>query len=233
MKRLFVFTAIVLAIVLTSRVHAQWAIMKSDAEVNIKKGMNYIYNTNFDSAEVCFRNVIQMYPEHPSGYFLDAMVDWWRMQIDKRNKSYSDQFLQKVERVVTVCDALTDKNEFDITGLFFKGGILGFRGRYYASNQSWLKAANDGREAFDILIKCSKLAPGNHDIMLGTGIYNYFAAALPEQYPALKTVMVFLPNGDKKLGILQLEAAGNKAKYAAVEAKVVLQQVYGNQFERN
>ncbi len=214
-------------------VSAQWVLMRSDADALITAGTNHIYNTQFDSATACFQKVNKLYPNYPAGYFMEAMVDWWRMQIDQRNKSYGEQFLQKVDKVVDICDRMLDSNAYDIAGLFFKGGILGYRGRYYASNQSWLKATNDAREALDILIKCNQLAPSNYDIMLGTGIYNYFADALPNKYPALKPIMLFLPSGDKKLGVLQLEAASKRARYAAVEAKVVLQMVYGNQFEHS
>jgi tetratricopeptide (TPR) repeat protein len=211
---------------------AQFALMRADADELITRGTAHIYNTRFDSATVCFEKVNALYPDFPAGYFMEAMIDWWRMQIDQRNTSYAESFLRKVDKVVEVCDRILDTNEFDIAGLFFKGGILGYRGRYYASNSSWLKATNDARQALDILIKCNKLAPSNYDIMLGTGIYNYFADSLPNQYPALKPIMVFLPSGDKKLGVLQLEAAARNARYAAVEAKVVLQMVYGSQFEK-
>ncbi len=230
--RSYTFVIVLTLLGLCQRSDAQWALMRSDADALITSGTGYIYNTRFDSAAVCFQKVIALYPNYPAGYFMDAMVDWWRLQIDQRNKAAGEQFLVKVDKVIEVCNRMLDSNQYDIAGLFFKGGILGYRGRYYASNQSWLKATNDAREALDILIACNKLAPSNYDIMLGTGIYNYFAAALPERYPALKPIMLFLPNGDKKLGVLQLEAAAKHARYAAIEAKVVLQMVYGNQFER-
>ncbi len=229
----FVLILSITVALLSLRLDAQWALMHSDADRLITKGSDFIYNTEFDSATTCFQQVIQRYPNYPAGYFMEAMVDWWRMQIDSRNKSYDESFLQNVDKVVQICDRMLDTNAYDISGLFFKGGILGYRGRYYASNQSWLRATNDAREALDILLKCNQLAPQNYDIMLGTGIYNYFAAALPERYPALKPIMVFLPSGDKKIGVLQLEAAAKRARYAAVEAKVTLQMVYGNQFEHS
>ncbi|MBI5323908.1 MAG: hypothetical protein HZB41_01275, partial [Ignavibacteriae bacterium] len=80
--------------------------------------------------------------------------------------------------------------------------------------------------------KCWQLAPGNHDIMLGTGIYNYFAVVLPEKYSGLKAISVFLPEGDKEIGILQLESAGKYARYSNIEAKVILLQIY-YQWEEN
>lgn len=212
--------------------YAQWALLRSDADSLIRRGRDCIYAAQFDSARFIFAEVIRRYPNHPAGYFLDAMIEWWQMQVDRRNaRSYESTFLRKIERVLTLCDSILDHNPYDIVGLFFKGGALGYRGRFYATIQSWLKAANDGRLALDILIKCNQLAPTNHDIMLGTGIYNYYAAALPEKYPVLKPIMLFLPSGDKQIGILQLESAAHHATYADIEAKVLLQQIYSQQFE--
>ena len=44
--------------------------------------------------------------------------------------------------------------------------------------------------------------------------------------------MTFFPRGDKLIGLLQLKAASNNARYAATEAEVVRLQVY-YQFEEN
>ena len=211
---------------------AQWVMMRSDADSLVQIGADMIYNMEFNAASALFGKVISMYPKHPAGYFLDAMVEWWRIQSDRRSKKNDDAFLNKCENVIKLCDELLDANDKDLSALFFKGGALGFRGRFYAGRESWIKAADDGHTAFDILQKLQKIAPGNHDIMLGTGLYNYYAAALPEQYPALKAIMMFLPRGDKNIGIMQLAAAGRSAKYAATEAKVSLLQVY-YQFEKN
>ncbi len=229
--RLF-FACSAIGCLASSTAVAQWALLRTDADSLIRVGRDHIYGARFEEARRVFALVIARYPSHPAGYFLDAMIEWWQMQLDRRNSSrYESAFLEKIERVITICDSILEHNPYDIAGLFFKGGALGYRGRYYATVQSWLKAANDGRLALDILIKCNQLAPSNHDIMLGTGIYNYYAAALPEKYPVLKPIMVFLPSGDKRIGILQLEAAARNATYADIEAKVLLQQVYSAQFE--
>jgi tetratricopeptide (TPR) repeat protein len=80
----------------------------------------------------------------------------------------------------------------------------------------------------EILRELQRLAPSNHDIMFGTGVYNYYAAYLPEKYPLLKPAMMFLPRGDRELGLLQLKASANKARYAAVEAKTQLMAILYN-----
>ncbi|MBM2814649.1 MAG: hypothetical protein HW421_1411 [Ignavibacteria bacterium] len=211
---------------------AQWVIMKNDADSLVRLGSDYIYNMQYDSASSCFKKVMQIYPKHPAGYFLDAMVEWWRIWISHDKGKYDQLFLSKIEKVLQVCKMILDSNSTDLNALFFKGGSLGYRGRYYTIRSNWLSAASDAREGMKILLDCNEKAPGNHDIMLGTGIYNYFAQKFQESYPILAPIMAFLPKGDKEIGLLQLQASARYARYTATEAKVVLQQIY-EQFEKD
>ena len=216
----------------TFNLSAQWSILRTEADSLIKVGSDHIYNVEFDSAYTCFKEVIRMYPEHPAGYFLDAMVEWWKIILYRETRIYDGIFLSKIQKVIDICDKGLDSNSYDITFLFFKAGAMGYRGRFYAIREMWLKAANDGKDGFDLFIKCLNLAPNNHDIMLGTGIFNYFAAALPEKYPILTTLAPFLPKGDKQLAIAQLKSSARYARYTQVEAKVVLLQIFYD-FEDN
>lgn len=227
----YILLSIVFLFALTP-LKAQWAIMYEDADSLVLKGSNHIYNVEFDQAEEVFDEMIKRYPEHPAGYFLDAMVDWWKIQLFRYTEQYDKPFLKKIDRVINVCDNILDTNEIDLNALFFKAGAIGFRGRYYTIRKKWLQAARDGADAFGLLRQCQKMSH-NYDIMLGTGIYNYFAVVVPEIFPVLKPMLGFLPNGDKELGILQLKAAANNARYAKIEAKVVLLQIYyDDDFER-
>lgn len=205
---------------------SQISILFEDADSLVLKGSDYIYNVQFDSARMTFEELIKRYPDHPSGYFLDAMIDWWRITINRNNKAFEKEFLKNIEKVIKICDKLLKKNPNDITALFFKGGALGYRGRYYAENEKWFDAASDGKEAFDIMIICHKEAQGNHDIMLGTGIYNYYGEVIPTDFPLVKPLMTFLPPADKKIGLYQLKAAAYYSRYSQVEAMVALMQAY-------
>ncbi|MDT3740344.1 MAG: hypothetical protein RO257_12685 [Candidatus Kapabacteria bacterium] len=213
-------------------IFSQWVIMKQDADSLVREGTFYIYNVEFEKAENCFRQVKEMYPKHPVGYFLDAMVYWWKITLYRETSQFDKPFEDRIDKIISLCDDILDENENDLAALFFKAGALGYRGRHYAQKESWVKAASDGASAYNLMIKCQKLAPANHDIMLGTGLYNYFAVAIPEKFPVVKPLMTFFARGDKQLGIYQLRAASRKARYAAVEARVVLLQIY-NSFEKD
>lgn len=228
---LFLYVVLMAFSVLTES-NSQWVIMKNDADSLVRQGTFYIYNVEFDKAEVCFNQIKKMYPGHPAGYFLDAMVFWWKITLHRESRKFDQPFEERIDKVINICDKILDTNENDLTALFFKAGAMGYRGRHFAQKESWIKSASDGASAYNLMIKCQKLAPANHDIMLGTGVYNYFAVAIPEKFPMVKPLMTFFPRGDKQLGIYQLRAASRKARYAAVEARVVLLQIY-NSFERD
>ena len=228
-----IFLSILTVLFFSFTLNAQWSILNPEADSMVLAVADYIYNLDFQNAEKCFKEVQNKFPEQPAGYFLDAMIDWWRLMVDRpRSGNFKDSFLNKIDKTIKVCDAILDTNNGNINALFFKGGALGYRGRFYADEENWVKAVSDASSGLNILIECLKIAPSNHDIMLGTGIYNYFAAAIPEKYPVVKPLMLLLPSGDKKIGEYQLKAAASKARYASVEAKVVLMQVYYS-FENN
>lgn len=192
----------------------------------VTSGIKQIYNIKFPEAEKTFRTVIANYPDHPAGRFFLAMIDWWRILIDLDTEKYDEIFFQKLEDVINQCDQILKKNPENVDALFFKGGAIGFRGRLRANRNSWLKAADDGRDALPIVERAANLNPANIDVQLGFGIYNYYAEVIPDEYPAIKPLMLFLPSGDKKKGIKQLNNTALNGKYAKYEAQYFLMTLY-------
>ncbi|PIW98938.1 MAG: hypothetical protein COZ80_07980 [Ignavibacteria bacterium CG_4_8_14_3_um_filter_37_9] len=189
-------------------------------------GIKQIYNIQFNDAEKTFRSLISDYPRHPAGRFFLAMIDWWKILLDVDNESYDDIFYQKLEDVIFHCDEVLKKDEKNVDALFFKGGAIGFRGRLRALRESWLKAADDGRQALPIVERAAKLNPTNQDVQLGFGIYNYYASVIPDKYPLVKPLMIFFPAGDKLKGIEQLKNTAFNGKYAKYEAQYFLMTLY-------
>jgi tetratricopeptide (TPR) repeat protein len=211
-----------------SALHAQDAKFDSIAS----KGIKEIYNIKFDQAETTFRSLIADYPEHPAGRFFLSMIDWWKILLDLDTEIHDELFFKKLDDVIHQCDDILDRDEENIDALFFKGGAIGFRGRLRAYRESWIKAADDGREALPIVERASNLDPNNVDVQLGFGIYNYYASVIPAEYPLLKPLMIFFPSGDKELGIQQLNNTAERGKYARYEAIYFLMTLY-YQYENN
>jgi hypothetical protein len=198
----------------------------SDFDSRVNTGIKQIYNIKFTDAEKTFRSVMADYPEHPAGRFFLAMIDWWKILLEPDNESYDEIFFLKLEDVIYQCDQLLDKNLKDVDALFFKGGSIGFRGRLRAFRESWLKAADDGREALPIVEEAAALDPNNMDVQLGFGIYNYYAEVIPNENPLIKPLMIFFPDGDKEKGIQQLKNTAFNGKFAKYEARYFLMTLY-------
>jgi len=146
--------------------------------------------------------------------------------IDLDDTQYDESFFESMDRVVDMCDSILDADTNDITAIFFKGGAIGFKGRLKFHREDYLAAANAGRKALPLVQTASELDPNNYDILLGTGMYNYYAEVIPSEYPWLKPLLLFIPPGDKKKGLEQLTIASEKGKYSSVETTYFLMQIY-------
>jgi len=200
------------------QIHAQDARFDSI----VVKGMKQIYNIEFESANNTFRNLITDYPNHPAGKFFIAMIDWWRILLDTSTDQYDESFFKKLENVIYQSDRILEEDPDNVDALFFKGGAIGFRGRLSSLRDDWLSAADDGRIAMPLVEHAAQLDHKNIDVQLGFGIYNYYAAVIPEEYPIVKPLMIFLPSGDKELGIKQLHNIAVNGKYTKYEAQYFL-----------
>lgn len=198
----------------------------------VVKGIRQIYSIDFEAALKTFQGLTADYPKHPAGKFFIAMLEWWKIILDTSTEEYDESFLKKIEDVIAQCDIILDNEPDNVDALFFKGGAIGFRGRLRSLRNSWLSAASDGKEALPLVERAAELDPDNIDVKLGFGIYNYYAAVIPEQYPIVTPLMIFLPSGDKELGIKQLKSIAANGKYTKYEAYYFLMTLYYN-FEKD
>ncbi len=198
----------------------------------IERGIHQIYSIEFEKAEETFATIRADYPEHPAGNFFDAMIVWWRILLDLRSEIYDDLLRDKLELVIDQCDDILDKDETNVDAIFFKGGALGYRGRLSSLRKDWFDAAADGKDALPLVFLAYDLDSTNTDVILGFGIYNYFAEIIPEIFPPVEPLMIFFPEGDKKKGIEQLKFVSENGKYAKYEATYFLMTSY-YAFEKN
>ena len=203
--------------------YAQW-IEDRAIDRRVQYGIDELYNFEFDKADSNFSEVIQLRPDHPVGYFFRAMVQWERIISKFDDESQDEKLYDLLDVVVELCEKRLDDNPEDVAAMFFKGGAVGFRGRLRANRGKWLGAANDGIVALPLVRKAFELEPNNYDVLLGIGIYNYYAAVIPSKYPFVKPAMIFFPSGDRKKGLEQLRQASLHAKYVQVEATYFLMQ---------
>lgn len=202
----------------------------SDEEVN--KGIDHIYRLQFDSANTIFQSFVDRDPKDPTGYFFLAMSDWWKIYINKEERSFDDSYLAKVDKCIKVCEERLDENENNDWATFLLGGVIGYRGFMNVMRDNWLKAIDDGKQGLNLVQKSYEMNPSNKDATLGLGIYNYAVDYVVQRYPFLKAVLFFFPKGNKELGISQLKDCAENGRFSRTEANAVLAYIHLS-YEKN
>lgn len=229
--------AVLLMLGLSARpAEAQWVLQSGEMDRQVRRGIDLIYNMDYDAADRTFDTVMRVNPEHPAGYFYSAMVIFWRAVTNPDNTTYDEQYRNRLQLAIDKSDKLLEENERDITGIFYKGGALGMRARIFAIRPNWQDAISlvlgDAKEGIKYLNLIEEIIPANHDVMFGRGLYNYYVEAVKQDYPGLSPIIGLFATGNKRVGLFMLEKAAKDAQYAKTEAQYELMKIYYS-YEKN
>jgi len=190
----------------------------------IIRGINDLYDLEFDAAEKRFSRIVAEQPEHPAGYFYMAMVTWSKLSVGFWTEQNLEEYVGRIDRTISVARKRIEKNDKDSRSYFYLGGALGFKGRFELMRHKWFSSYNLAYDAIQALKTCQELDPENKDVLLGLGIYDYYTAKLSGVLRFLS--YLFLHKGDKEEGLRKLHVAANEAAYSGLEARSMLIHIY-------
>ncbi len=229
------FLSIVVSLLLfATSARAQWILQSGEMDQQVHRGIELIYNMQFEAADAIFDSVIGEYPSHPAGYFYRATVMFWRAITNPDNTSYDAEYKAWLQKAVDRADTLLDHNPKDIAGLFYKGASIGMRARIYEYRLGPNDAMDiiklvlgDAKDGVSYLDQLEDIIPDNPDVLFGRGLDNYYVETVKEQTPLLAPMIAAsFPAGNKTAGLQMLEIAAAHAAYASVEAKFELMHIY-------
>jgi len=225
--RAFIQPLFILALFLSPPcVHAAESVKPERRQPNqeIIRGINCLYDLDFDEAERTFSRLVHEKPDHSAGYFYLAMVTWSRLSVGFWTAQNLNEYVERIDQTISVARKGIEKNEKDSRHYFYLGGALGFKGRFELMQQNWFSSYNLAYDAIRALKTCQKLDPDNKDVLLGLGIYDYYTAKLSGVLKFL--TYLFLHRGDKDEGLRKLHVAANEAVYSGLEAESMLIHIY-------
>ena len=207
---------------------SQLLIADMSVQIEATEAMNAMYNFDFNEARIQYNWLMQKYPESPLSYFLLGLNEWWKIIPDSDVEIYDDTFHYYMDTTIMIAEAMLDVPKSRIEGAFFLAAAYAFKGRLYSDRGQWGRAASAGKSSLkylDISKEHGYLSP---ELLFGDALYNYFAVWIPENYPILKPVLAFFPDGNKDLGIEQLQEVSVNAFYTRIEAQIFLMQILAN-----
>ncbi|MFN3851047.1 MAG: tetratricopeptide repeat protein [Spirosomataceae bacterium] len=195
-------------------------------QIEMTAAMNNMYNFNFDAAERDFKWLTIKYPDHPIGYFLLGLNEWWKIVPDTKVTKYDDACEAYMDKAIDLAEEIYDDDESNKEAAFFMAAAYAFKGRLHTERERWVKAAYVGKQAMKYLERSRGFGDFSPELYMGDGLYNYYSKWIPENYPSLKPLLVFFRKGNKNEGIKQLEYVSLNAFYTRMESRYFLVQIY-------
>jgi len=222
-----------------------WA--ESDAIRRILiQGIEVNFSGDYDRASEIFSTISAIDPDHPSQEFYQAVVLFWKSSVDKDNLLYVNRIRKHLNKAMDQSERMlsTDGNDPDAlhylglaytylarleahNGNFYKGGVLGEKGRKYFERAIEICEQQNCNETESNAVHCRPC----EDIYFPLGAYSYFAGHLPQ---FLKTInfLWFIPSGSTEEGLNALERAYGSSHLHRFGAQSLLADIFLS-FETN
>nr|WP_299418005.1 ABC transporter substrate-binding protein [uncultured Emticicia sp.] len=197
----------------------------NDSKQFIIKGLDKLYNYEFKEADTYFQNIKAKYPKHPVTPLLSALqVQWQNLPLEQNPKALA-QYLSLLEKCILSAESILRDPSKKAEAIFFLTASHGYTALVLNYNKEYVKAAYEARKAYGYLKDGKQLTEKNPEFLFTSGLYNFYRTQYPETHPIVKPVMLFFENGNKKLGIQQLEQAVQKSVFSRIEAAFYLMNV--------
>lgn len=190
------------------------------------EAVNAMYNFEFGKSDRAYRIFQLKYPGHPMAYFLLGLNEWWKIMPNEDVTTYDEPFLAYMDSCIYYGEKLKEREPDNLEAVFFLAAAHGFKGRLLSNRKQWTKAAFCAKAAMGYM-QISRANPVlRGEFLFGLGLYNYYSIWIPENYKALRPIMLFFPKGDKNKGIEMLKEVTRYSFYTRVEAQYFLTRIY-------
>ncbi|MCC5913933.1 MAG: tetratricopeptide repeat protein [Balneolaceae bacterium] len=203
---------------------AQTSVLIDDSEfrVDAREAIDSLYNRNPHAAKEILKPWMGDEPDHPLWLIWEGMEIWWDVLQDLSSEEYDEAFLEKMARADYAASRILRSESDHPDGLIVRAIANGYIARHHANRGDWLTSVNIGRRAYQAYSRLIEVMPDLPDNDFAVGMKRYYAAFLPENYPVVRAVSWFLPDGDKEEGVNSLRRASEEGVFAAPEASYFL-----------
>jgi len=197
-----------------------------DALAIVKKGLYCIYNTESEKAERYIQAVEEFMPHHPVAPMMRALNANWSTNPLETDSPEFRKLIGHLQLSLDRTRNYLKKDPNDPEAVFFAMAIYAWLAQFYDEEGSALKALNSAKNAYQFM----KIGFGELDqspeFYFSTGMYNYYRVQYPESNPVYKPFVWVFREGDKELGLKQLERASNEAVFTRTEASMYLAHIF-------
>jgi len=193
---------------------------------SLKKGVDLIYNFQFEKADQTVKKLKSKYGNHPSILLYYSILNFYKyFPIASKPKEYGS-YLKSLNEVIVQAEKLEKKFPKSPEPSYYNmiGNLM--MARHQSEDGEYIRAVNSTRKAYAYIKKGFELKNVYSEFYFSTGMFNYYRIAFPENHPIYKSFTIFFPNGDKALGLKDLETASHKSIFSKAESMVFSNMIY-------
>jgi tetratricopeptide (TPR) repeat protein len=192
----------------------------------LKQGIQKMYNYNFESADKIFEQAEKLLPQHPAIPMLRAgLLYWQNLPLEESNINVIkvENYLKKA---ILLAQNMQKKDKNNAEAIFFELTSHSIIMQHYAKIGQQMKALGEAREMYGLLKQGFDLLDQYEEFYFTTGIYNYYRVAYPQEKPIYKPFVWLFKDGNKALGLKQIEYAAKNATITQTQAYFFLTHIY-------
>lgn len=190
----------------------------SDKNTIVKKGLQLVYDAQYDAAIKQFRLLDEIDPFSAEGGFFESFVLELIMDVF-RSQVFDDSLKIVVQRAIPIAEAAVKENP-TARNYMFLGGLYGVIGVRKGILGSWFSAAMDGRKANKNFEKAIDIDPELYDCYYGIGSYHYWKTK------KLKRFFGFFIPDHRERGIEEINFAIEKGIFAETPGRMALFRIF-------
>ena len=210
----------------------QGQFLKDTTSVNlIKRGIDYVYNFDFNNADKVSSELGKSYPGHPVNFLFKGMITYWKNYPLIPTSSAHDSFESDMRKSIELCENNKDRSqeaEILLVDLCARGLLL----LYLTDNYLSLEVFPLATSTYQYIRRSFEFTSFHSDFFFFTGVYNYYREAYPEAYPVYNTLAFLFPKGSKAKGLQDLQIVAKNSIILKAESYSFLTQIFLN-FENN
>ena len=196
--------------------------------------LTFTYNFSFEKARQYQQELERISPKHPAPPFLEAIIIYWENFPLNPDNPHSQLFLDLLSQSVDRAESMQENEDTRLEGVFFDLFGRAFRDMFWADNNKSGKVIPDLRTMYRHTKEGFELRHQFSEFYFSTGLYNYYVEAYPEAHPGFKPMVAFMHEGDRELGLEQLNHAIDSTSFVKVESLLfmtLIQLNYENDLE--
>jgi len=191
----------------------------------VRKGIECIYNMEYNNADQIYEKINKMYPENPVTVMLHGLISYWKNYPLLPASSGRTTFEHDMRRCIELSEK-NNKSHEEAENLLANLSAMGLLATFYADNGLSGDVFPLAKSTYKYTRRAFGFTSVFPDFYFFTGFYNYYREVYPKVHPLYRPLAILFPKGDRSAGLEQIQNAATNSILLKAEAYSLLSYIF-------